>query len=656
MVMTMMVFLLVLKGVACRHRSNNVSSRQPQRQPANADNANDSIETTDMRTPREERCCQASNALVEALIFAGSRGFRSHVRLMLCCVHVPELVRREASVLHTTEKSNESNESISKINANREAFKIAQTRKEKNNNTSPAHQSDNDDTSSSLAGVTINQIKSNSIQANITASSPIDRISFTLTIKAMISSRIVQRAVSRTAATTYRRQSFPALASQTSTSTSTCRFLSTAHKEDEGGSNNYSPNNPFVDHSRNENIIPGAGTQSPYGSLGEPLRPTQSVSWQAQHNSDVQRVTQNATIYELTQQQSRTIEAVVPWFFSNMPSSYFQQVPEQFRMDHIKAISAIKDANMDMYLNLKSHTQDGRTIYTFIRPGTDPGTLLSMVEELPFHPEQNLTRLHVFSSLDGSMSLNMFVYGESPTKPRLYLEDENIQKILSFADQVQQGQVHDIAPHPLFEKESLVKYLALCKDNYLKIVSQHPERFLRQRLLFDSVSGTEGVEVSVEPAIHERIHNQERDDYFWVDVAMANSLPQVALEHTCRLLYVQGFDVGRARLDVIPDGDNGSVTLLRLLVHPLEQDLQDDATVAQKFELLQSELKRAKWLDDTTQKLVFERYPELGVARGEIITAFAGLMHPILAKQNAIVYSKHNILVRETLNITMYDL
>ncbi|KAL3919768.1 MAG: hypothetical protein SGILL_003586, partial [Bacillariaceae sp.] len=327
-----------------------------------------------------------------------------------------------------------------------------------------------------------------------------------------------------------------------------------------------------------------------------------------------------------------------------MPSSYFQQVPEQFRMDHIKAISAIKDANMDMYLNLKSHTQDGRTIYTFIRPGTDPGTLLSMVEELPFHPEQNLTRLHVFSSLDGSMSLNMFVYGESPTKPRLYLEDENIQKILSFADQVQQGQVHDIAPHPLFEKESLVKYLALCKDNYLKIVSQHPERFLRQRLLFDSVSGTEGVEVSVEPAIHERIHNQERDDYYWVDVAMANSLPQVALEHTCRLLYVQGFDVGRARLDVIPDGDNGSVTLLRLLVHPLEQDLQDDATVAQKFELLQSELKRAKWLDDTTQKLVFERYPELGVARGEIITAFAGVMHPILAKQNAIVYSKHNIL------------
>jgi glutamate dehydrogenase len=418
-------------------------------------------------------------------------------------------------------------------------------------------------------------------------------------------------------------------------------------KEQHDGSFQYSPNNPFLPPSPSssplENVIPGSSySQSPYGSLGEPITPAQSVSWQAQHNSDVQRVTQNAMIYELTQQQTKTIEKVVPWFLQNMPPSYFQQVPEQFRMDHIKAISAVQDANMDLYLNLKSHTADGtRTIYTFIRPSTKPGTLLSMVEELPYHEELDLTRLHVFSSQDQSMSLNMFIYGESPTKPRLYLEDENIAKILNFAAKVQQGMHTDmIPPHPLFERDALLKYLALCKDNYLKIVSQHPERFLRQRLLFDGVSGTEGVMVNVEEAVHEQIKNGG-GEYYWIDVAMANSLPQVALEHTCRLLFVQGFDVGRARLDVIPDGDNGSVTLLRLLVHPLAEKGTYD------FELLQSELKRAKWLDDYTQKLVFERYPWLGVARGEIITALCSLMHPILAKRNAIAYSKHNIMVRE---------
>jgi glutamate dehydrogenase len=75
--------------------------------------------------------------------------------------------------------------------------------------------------------------------------------------------------------------------------------------------------------------------------------PSDKTAWQAQHNIDIQRVTQTAIIHELTQQQIHTIEKTVPWFLDEMPGSYFRQVPEEFRMDHLKAISAIKDANMD---------------------------------------------------------------------------------------------------------------------------------------------------------------------------------------------------------------------------------------------------------------------------------------------------------------------
>ena len=85
-------------------------------------------------------------------------------------------------------------------------------------------------------------------------------------------------------------------------------------------------------------------------------------SWQASHNIDIQRVTQTAMVHELTQQQTRSIEKVVPWFLSTMPAPYFRQVPESFRLDHIKAISAIKDANMDMHMNLKTHLPDGRQV------------------------------------------------------------------------------------------------------------------------------------------------------------------------------------------------------------------------------------------------------------------------------------------------------
>ena len=55
-------------------------------------------------------------------------------------------------------------------------------------------------------------------------------------------------------------------------------------------------------------------------------------SWQASQNNDIQRVTQTAMIHELTQQQTRSIERVVPWFLNTMPAPYFRQVPESFRV------------------------------------------------------------------------------------------------------------------------------------------------------------------------------------------------------------------------------------------------------------------------------------------------------------------------------------
>lgn len=417
-------------------------------------------------------------------------------------------------------------------------------------------------------------------------------------------------------------------------------------------------------------------SQSSYGSLGDatPL-PTlnriheavppflddrnnaTSASWQAQDDADVQRVTSQALIYELTRETADTIEKVVPWFLKTMPDSYFRQIPPYLRRDHVKALAAVVDADMDMYLNLKSQTSDGRTVYTFIRPTTEPGTLLSMVEELPMcDPNCPLTRLHVFSALDESFSLNMFVTGESNPRPEsMQGPRPHRDAILKFASGVRNGthllKYPDLDPNePLFEEARLQPYLNKCRDNYLRIISEHPERFLRQRLLFESVSGTEGCEVHIEEAIHEVSGSDNSEvngtaKQYWLDVAVANSLPQVALESACTLLYVQGFDIARARLDVIPDDDNGSVTLLRFLIHPVEQD----DGLESKLERLQYNLKRSKWLDDTTMKLVFEDKPWLGVKRGEIITAMCSLLHPILSKSddgnNGNFYSKHNILV-----------
>ena len=288
---------------------------------------------------------------------------------------------------------------------------------------------------------------------------------------------------------------------------------------------------------------------------------------------------------------------------------------------------------MDTYLNLKSHTPDGRQIFTFIRPGTTPGTLLSMVEELPsLEDGLPLTRLHVFSSADNSLSLNMFIYGHSkPTARPLKFEQAEI--LLNFAEQVQAGNIPEIEPNSLFERKSLEAFIAKCSDNYLNIISKVPHRFLQQRLMYGKLCGSEGTEVQIEAAT-------DYDDagHYWVDIAVANSLPQVALKHACLLLYQHKFDVSRARLDVLSDDENGDVTMLRMLVKPLKEPTNGT------FDVLAQEIKRSKWLDPVTMDLAFERYPWLGVQRTEIITALGSLLHPILAKENPLIYSKANIL------------
>jgi len=288
--------------------------------------------------------------------------------------------------------------------------------------------------------------------------------------------------------------------------------------------------------------------------------------------------------------------------------SYFRQVPEKFRNDHIKAIAAVKDANMDLYLNLKAHLSDGRQVLTFIRPGTAPGTLLEMVQALPWKHNSidylPLTRILVFSTKDESMSLNMFVYGVKPTaQPGRFDELEAGRSVLEYAERVQMGEIESLEPSPLFERDSLVSFLARCSENFINAFASDPRRCLQQRALFDQVSGTEGTRVRIEPASFEdedEYHHRLGQQHYWVDVAVANMMPQVALENVCRLLVLHNFDVTRARLDVIDDGNNGNVTMLRVLV---AQVPGYEESTQEALDRLVAEMKRVKWLDPATMDL-----------------------------------------------------
>lgn len=210
---------------------------------------------------------------------------------------------------------------------------------------------------------------------------------------------------------------------------------------------------------------------------------------------------------------------------------------------------------MDHYLNLKStNTSDGTEVITMIRPGTKSGNLLSMVKELPHtiysDDYKALTRAQVFSAADDSMSINLFVFGggEQQDGDAALADSDDLERlgsrILAYAQTVQAVNSQETLmpgvkslsslavpgdwstnhprPSPLFERESLVEYFQQCSKSY--ITKTDPRRFLRQRELFETVSGTEGTAIVVEDS-----SGDDAEDTYWVNMAIANTLPQQAL-------------------------------------------------------------------------------------------------------------------------------
>ena len=149
---------------------------------------------------------------------------------------------------------------------------------------------------------------------------------------------------------------------------------------------------------------------------------------------------------------------------------------------------------------------DGQLVLTYIRPGKEAGRILNLVKDLPwtFDSEEYLplSRVQVFTSEDETMSLSIFVYGGNSSSPAPFDVEKVGKSILDYANQIQNDsniEKHEgyiKAPSSIFEESTLIKYLQKCDESY--VARSSPRRFLKQRELFEMVSGTECMAVSIE--------------------------------------------------------------------------------------------------------------------------------------------------------------
>jgi len=191
---------------------------------------------------------------------------------------------------------------------------------------------------------------------------------------------------------------------------------------------------------------------------------------------------------------------------------------------------------------------------------------------------------------------------------------------------------------------------------------------------------------------------------WWLKMAITNSVPLPALRKIVGLFRRRGVDVERLLLDVVPmedllassaaapsssqaspgltsgggleEGQRQTVTMARALVRinkdavadSLAGGLSVDAVNAEAnssvsspctddpkfdeaafFQDLARDVKRLKWLDDSTLDLAYRSLgsavggSEVGLQRAEVITCLSSMLHSLLSKQDVWAFSKTNI-------------
>ena len=321
------------------------------------------------------------------------------------------------------------------------------------------------------------------------------------------------------------------------------------------------------------------------------------------------RVPEGETLMEeLKAHQKRAAEAAVPWFVKEMPETYFRVVSPAVQRRHLRAITALSSPD----LSVPEVKLTDQNAFSFLsigskREGASSSTK-SAARQLASLPEDaELTRVLLFSSKDGRLSLNLFetaspteaepLFGKAQQGPAVVLEAAMRVKLSEYSRQLAGGEFVGVAGHPppasKLSARELEQFLAKCSSRY---VVQHVPRLLyRQLRLYQQVAGTEGVAIELEHDFDPSLPQSTL-----ITAAIAGVAPRTALQQALQLLTMHGLSPRRAQVDSVVDSVVGSVTLLRLLVTP-----EGGHTPSEGHDWAQARprLRRAKRSDKTAVRL-----------------------------------------------------
>ena len=408
---------------------------------------------------------------------------------------------------------------------------------------------------------------------------------------------------------------------------------------------------------RSVRLLQGGAKANPTGGLAAQVRcmssgttfrdlsSTSAASLNKDDSSDGgMEMARKALIHDMAIRQMQNASEVVPWFLENMPASYFRQVNDELRGQHLTVVAAIRELNQSgLTINLNHKNEDGSFDYSFLTSGeigdsANPlpkkGTLYNQVSKVVAPDGYQLRRVKVFSSMDKSVDINVFSF-EHPTTIQAPPTADDTAKIRAYIDAELRGSSE--FDEALYGEAAMQDYFDKCTKHYCS--NSSPRRFLVQRKLYEDVKGTDRTVVDIE--------KRESTGDTWISIVSGNILPRQLLEVTAKLLTDNGLSIGRSHLDTVkddmlhPDDSYGCVSMLRLNIdeHP---SLHDKEAMAQ----LAYSLQRAKWMDDEVIDLGLNREAQdgskFGLQKAEIIHAMTTVLHGQLAKKNPQAFASVN--------------
>ncbi len=324
-----------------------------------------------------------------------------------------------------------------------------------------------------------------------------------------------------------------------------------------------------------------------------------------------------AIIGELLAGLQQAAEEIVPRFLATMPPYYFHDTDPDTRLSHIKAILAVEASGLSQAITLRN---DAGTLFTVISDRSYPGQLSELVTQLP--GELPLCSARVYTATDGSRVLDVFEFGEppqfDPTDPR---QRDKAERVLAYAHQHEKE----------LSRTALRRHFSQCAGRYLDTVPE--ARICRQFRLVEGIR-TSGNAIVV-------LEMQPDNDMSSITLGINSVARRRLFASVSRYLGWTGINIQRAYLDGFGERDKEPVSLLSFLVNTPESGMLTPQS--QLWQHLERDLRRLGYLDDAVLAMTGQ-LPNRNLLHAEVLLALSHLIHQVLSKRDALVFSRRSIL------------